>query len=269
MNTTKELNLDEIRQIQLEILKEFDKICRDNHIEYSLAYGTLIGAVRHGGYIPWDDDLDVMMRRKDYERILKLLKKDKNINVLNSSNAFFHWTKICAPNTYVVETDDFRIKNYGVWFDIFPIDHLPKEGTFKAKVYKSTYSLLKKMSQYRALAFNHNKTMKGVKRIAFIGLKVILSPFKITTFGRLLDKYAQIFNKKETGFSGNITFSFHKTQSMESSIFEKYQDIVFENFKARTIADYDTFLRNIYGNYMELPPVEKRVTNHSYKAYRK
>ena len=122
-----QLTIKNIRECQLEMMDYIDQICRSNNIEYSLAYGTLIGAVRHKGFIPWDDDVDILMLRKDYEKFLSLIKNDITFpyRIIDVENAYFVWSKICDRNTYVKELIDYQIPNYGVWIDVFPYDVLP------------------------------------------------------------------------------------------------------------------------------------------------
>ena len=121
MDKNEPLTIDEIHGVALEIMKDVDRFCRDNNIPYSLACGTLLGAVRHKGFIPWDDDVDLFMLREDYDRFISSYKSDKyNLIALG-------YAKVVDPTTSV--KDDSTSFNYGVFVDIFPLDHVPEDMT--------------------------------------------------------------------------------------------------------------------------------------------
>ena len=112
----------DIKKICLDILVEFDAFCRKNNLKYSLAYGTAIGAVRHSGYIPWDDDIDVMMPRSDYEKLLSIFSNDGNYKLFNDSmpDYYYQYAKIVDVN-YPIKEFNRKEKLMGLWIDIFPV----------------------------------------------------------------------------------------------------------------------------------------------------
>lgn len=126
----KELTLDEMKAVELGILKKFDSICKENGLEYSLAYGTMLGAIRHKGFIPWDDDIDVFMKREDYEKLLKLKYDDGDFEIKSyrySKNYYFLYSKMVDKRTYICE--DWRAeKDMGLFVDIFPLDYCNFSG---------------------------------------------------------------------------------------------------------------------------------------------
>ena len=126
----KELTLDEMKAIELGILKKFDSICKENGLEYSLAYGTMLGAIRHKGFIPWDDDIDVFMKREDYEKLLALKYDDGDFEVKSyrySKNYYFLYSKIVDKRTSICE--NWRAeKDMGLFVDIFPLDYCNFDG---------------------------------------------------------------------------------------------------------------------------------------------
>ena len=129
------LTLEEKHGIILEIMSDIDKFCRDNNIRYTISAGTLLGAVRHGGFIPWDDDADLFMLREDFDRFVKIYKSDKYHLLFNtcSKEEFLctGFAKVIDPNTYVVGSATQA--KYGVYVDIFPLDSVPEEPKARHK----------------------------------------------------------------------------------------------------------------------------------------
>ena len=120
------MTLDEVKQVELEILEYVDKICKENNIQYSLAYGTMLGAVRHKGFIPWDDDIDILLKREEYEKLLRILysKTDEKYQVfsLKDEGYWYSYAKVTDTRTIIVEKNDRNMKEC-VYIDIFPIDY--------------------------------------------------------------------------------------------------------------------------------------------------
>lgn len=125
MENNKPLTIDEVHKIALEIMQDIDEFCRKNDIAYSLACGTLLGAVRHGGFIPWDDDADLFMLREDYDRFIKTYKSDKYL--LRESG----YAKVVDTSTCLKKKD--KDTEYGVFVDIFPLDHVPEDPELQKK----------------------------------------------------------------------------------------------------------------------------------------
>lgn len=261
------LTIDEIRQCQMEMMDLVDSICRREGIEYTLAYGTLIGAVRHGGYIPWDDDLDIVLIRREYDRLLEALSRSElgHCHVIN--NSFFAYTKICDDRTYVVEKRQFNIPDYGVWIDIFPYDELPAVGTEESKDLRQKLQRNLNLCTYRGLSY---KSLPRGNAVAFargVIIKTLVDLLPMDFFQKRWDRYKQRNNGTNTGFVGFPVPYDPSCYTNRADEFQKYTDIRFEDRLYRTITDWDTHLTECYGNYMELPPVEEQASNHSYTAY--
>ncbi len=275
----KEMTLDEVRAAELQILIFIDKFCREHKLAYSLAYGTLIGAIRHKGFIPWDDDIDIIMMRDDYEKFGRLIKEelkenDSKYQYLSLDNNYFNWIKICDSKTVVFEDEDFKIDDYGVWVDVFPVDSTPDLNDKEGIQYRKYYNTIKRFAQWRAVSYSHIKKIPLAQAPLFVISKFLLTIFPINYWGRKLDRLAQKYNKLEpsTRLCGNMFFYNHKpTVSMDDSIFKEYIDTEFEFDKSQRlfmiIKRYDEFLRNIYGDYMAYPPAEQRIPKHGFKAY--
>ena len=155
MENKKEISLEEQRDIQKELLKELKEICDNNNIIYFLGGGTLLGAIRHKGYIPWDDDVDVMMPRKDYEILLEIFddnckENHKILTYINTEDYYYSFAKIVDTNTILHEGKLRTIKEMGIYIDIFPIDFLPDDKKKTEKIFKKYKLLYKIISAYKS-----------------------------------------------------------------------------------------------------------------------
>ena len=265
----RELSVQETKEIELAILLQVDKFCKANNLQYFLAYGTLIGAVRHNGFIPWDDDIDIVMSRDDYNWMIH------NYNKMNPNGRY----RLISPfmpeskhsfvkiiDTYTVKTEpdmDYKHGNLGVDIDIFPLDGQPDDD----EVFEKWYSQLMKIYKYYGLCLL--KAEGSLKRR--IGVPLI----RIMTGGRknLLRRAAKLHNKypyKESRYVGSIECLYvYRGDRHEKNCVERSVEADFEGYKFPIPAGYDKILTNIYGNYMQLPPEEKRITHHSNRTYLK
>ena len=265
----KELTIEEAKRIELNILLELDSFCKKNNKQYCLAYGTLLGAVRHKGFIPWDDDIDVTMPREDYNWMIQ------NYNKLNPNGRY----RLIAPtmpeakhsfvkiiDTYTVKIEpgmDYSQGFLGIDLDIFPLDGQPE----KEKDFDKWFSQLMKIYKYFGICLLEAKG--SLKRR--IGVPVI----RILTGNRryLLRKAAKLHSKypyHSSEYVGSVECAFvNRGDRFEKKCFDKCIEADFEGYKFPIPAEYDKVLTSIYGNYMQLPPEEKRVTHHVNKMYLK
>ena len=266
-----ELTLEEIKMLQLNMLKKIDCFCRNNNIEYSISYGTLIWAIRHGGYIPWDDDIDIIMTRQNYDNFILAFGNNvcDNMKLLSFKNNFFGWVKIVDFRTELIEKINYDIKDYGVWIDIFPIDVFPEPTTASMKIFFLILKIIKKVSKIRARSFNYINTMEGgfLKKFGFIILKLLLTPVRVSFFGNLINTILKTFQNSNYSYAGNLSDDTRAAELMDKTIFNNYCNTVFEGVTVRMIVEYDIYLTRIYDDYMQLPPIEKRVSNHNFRAY--
>ena len=254
--------LHRVQTVELEILREFDKVCRKNNLKYSLAYGTLIGAVRHKGFIPWDDDIDVVMPRDDYEK-LKLLWKDESspryilqdyrIDVFYQNN----FMKIRKNNTsYIQGENEFNAKYHtGIFIDIFPMDRLAPCG-------------LNRKKQYLAFILNllYSRGRKSGKKGVFSIIESFLLFIPRKFYLRLRD-VTETYYRKWNGDSSlqlvsACTFEYCKMY-FDSDLFDNIIELMFEGNKFLCTAKYDSFLRYCYDDYMKLPPENERIWKHN------
>ena len=257
--------LNKMKNIQLDILKDVDKVCKELNLTYYLCAGTLLGAVRHGGFIPWDDDIDIQMPRKDYnlfiEKAQKLLKKNHIISSYKTEPAFIgDFFKIVDDNTTFVEVST-RKRNItkGVYIDVFPIDGIP-ESKFKKLYYSFKISLLKQRisNGYSAEKVYEKRSFKGRIYNFLSGfLTCFMSPEKATT---ALNNF---LTKNTIDNSKYVMVESKYKRLYKREIFGNPSQIKFENLLFYAPSDVKGYLEVQYGiNYMTPPPPEKQVSHH-------
>ena len=255
------LNSEQLRKlhlIELEMLIEVDRICRKNGIMYSLDGGTLLGAVRNKGFIPWDDDLDVMFSHENYEKFFVACKRD-----LDASRFFFQdyrtdsgyrwgYGKLRRLNTEYIKKGQEQLKQKtGICIDIFDYQNLP-DDYYQKKQYKIKMFCIRKIMYSAIGRFNEDKTYM---RILYQILNLI--PIKPLQNIRL-NELNKLNNINASKMSCEMFPTPSKKNGIDASIFGEYIDVDFEGMKFMAVKKYDQYLRISYGNYMELPPVEKR-----------
>jgi len=269
-----ELSLSEIKERSLLVLKFVDKVCKDRGITYYLAAGTLLGAVRHKGFIPWDDDIDIMMPRSDYERLIREfpVNDDFEFMTLHNCQHFpFAFGKIIDLKTLKKEPLRKKYQNQGVEIDVFPIDNYPddlKEAEEWCNTIKKTQDKMLRICAPYAMGRNLFRTI--VKNI-IVALVHLLDDIKIVSAHRLviqLDKLSQKYNSQVTHYCGIAAIAAYGVKKRNrNDVFSGKAFLEFEGNNYPVPIGYDEYLTDYYGDYMKLPPVEKRQTHHLYKAF--
>lgn len=261
-----ELDLNSIRNIQLDALSFFDNFCRKNNLRYSLAGGTLLGAIRHKGYIPWDDDIDLMMPRPDYERFKEIFSGNEKYCIYTPENSDYPYlyTKLCDLNTVLIEKPGTKSIKYHVYLDIYPIDGLPTDLNESKKLFK-------KMKR-RTFLFDMLRLAKFNKKYGSPFHKFLWSLINIFSFfvssNKIISNITRICKKidfETSDYIGNVSCGYYFKERMNKDVFS-LKDIEFEQRKFLSIKGYDEYLTNLYGDYMQLPPKEKQVLSHDYVA---
>lgn len=268
-DSQKILSNTEIKDSELKILLYFVQFCDKNNLRYYLAGGTLLGAIRHKGFIPWDDDIDLCMPRKDYEFFVKNFSVDKNnveVRCNFLKNFGLPFAKIVDLDTIIDSKFDESENNKHLWIDIFPVDGLPENLKEVEKIYNSCNFYR------RILMLSDAKLGKGTTTFRKYS-KYILKPLaKLYGRKRCVNKIEQIAksNPYETSeYVGIVTWGLYGIgERMLKSEFEKSVEVEFEGHKFPAFSCWDSYLTGLYGNYMELPPIEKRKT-HNMTVYLK
>lgn len=269
-----ELSLREIQEVEKNILEALDVICRKINVKYYIHYGTLIGAVRHHGFIPWDDDIDVVMLREDYNKLIKYYRDDSSLfgkyilrHYLTSSDASIPIARMIDPS-YLVYYNNLKENGTGLFVDIYPLDYckdlIDKDDlTLQFRfIDKLLVSAIVVGGQEKYVK-SPNGLFSSIKKwFAFYVVKVL----GLNTLISHLDLRAQRHSKSE--FVGCIIWYTTGSKAINIEDLES-TEFQFEDIVVRGPKGYDKLLKNCYGNYMILPSEEQRVNHHSYRAYKK
>ena len=253
--------ISKLRSVMIEILDEFIRICDENKLSYFLHAGTLLGAVRHKGFIPWDDDIDVAMPREDYEKFLDIYYKLENTDYYvlsdrspeNTSYYYTPFAKLCKKGTVFADSIREPDEYSGIYIDIFPFD---KCLLFLAPLQTKLINYVLLFSKFKSQMYMPQKKYKIIiGRILFF----FISKHFIITFYR---KLFLLFNNYKTRYISFFSgFYGYKRESHKYRTVFPLSKIEFEGKYYCAPCNYDLFLKEMYGNYMELPPVEQRVTH--------
>ena len=266
--------LREAQMIMLEILKEVDRICREENIEYWLDGGTLLGAIRHKGFIPWDDDIDIAMRYADYERFLEIAPKKLSQEFFfqtnkTDKNMFSFWIKIRDRKSLLVEDPNAQC-HQGIFIDIFPFDSFydyPSRNRWWRKIFqqlsKVSLSLEKSRRNFlRYPIFAKKNIVKNVSRVLFkpiANILYFLNVDSIIKFHRKIRKYVGDDSLK-IKLGHGVLLPWHRIFNHETVF--PLRLIQFEDATFCAPNNYHEYLTISYGDYMQLPPMEKRVQHH-------
>ena len=270
----KELSLNEIHQETLTVLRKIISICEIINVDYCLGYGSMLGAVRHGGFIPWDDDLDIIMMRQDFDKFVSYCTKHsdqlipyKLISIESNPDYPYCIPRFCDTRYKMVTSDDTPDAGMGMFIDIYPFDGAGKMSEKQIKM-----TAMKKKFLMECLYYNDRKKYVGSKKRGIYSF----IRFFIYVYARLAGKqhFVKALNKLAYKYdysdSENVECMIWNQwcKPVPKRVFSSYITVPFETIQVKIPEGYDTFLKIVYGNYMELPPEEKRHPTHSYSLYR-
>ena len=256
--------MDDIKKLQLcqlDILMEIDRVCKENGLEYCLAYGTCIGAIRHKGFIPWDDDIDIFMSAEDFKKFNTLSASFREPYFLQTRHTDPEYalliTRVRNSNTTLIEeTENFRDINHGVFVDVYPLYDSP-ENKFHSKM-KVWSAMVYKLLLYGVAPKNRGKLMKvGGKIMLALTPKFIRKP--------IINKLYKVFSKPcktdyvTTYYAGSTTKRFPKKWYFPAVW------VPFEDITLPVPGDYEAFLTATYGDYMQLPPEDQQAVHHPFE----
>lgn len=268
-----ELSLKEVQSVSLEILLDIHRFCIEHNLNYSLAYGTLIGAIRHKGFIPWDDDVDIVMPRPDFDIFCETFSSKENSVIFygNDKSSIACFARVSDMKKTFFETDScspWTSTDSGVWVDVFPLDGVEERQTEYAKRYYRLKKLCSQAYWYRKQ--NHkiasdDPLFLKVRTLFFklIGLKGFIAS-RIVLY---IVNRAKTINYSEAEYIGQLTCFDDGPIQFCKSDFSSYIDVDFENAKMKVMAGYDHHLKQLYGDYMILPSEEDRVPKQYWLHY--
>lgn len=257
------INLRELQLEELRILCVFDELCKEHNINYYLAYGTLLGAVRHKGFIPWDDDIDVMLPRPEYRKLQKIVSEGKlpqgySYGDIDKKEYIYPFMKIYNENSYVKEDKLEDGSNESpIWIDVFPMDGLPS-SKFKIKL---IFFIHKAIRMFSYTAIVNSKKVDGLERVATILLKPLAKLIGSNNISRFRSYLATRFNYEKSTYIGNVLTGVGPSNAIEKEIYLPKKLLEFEDRTFPAPLNYERHLTDLYGNYMKLPPEENRKSH--------
>ena len=263
----KKMTNKELKKCMLDILEYIDGVCRKHKIKYSLYYGSLIGAIRHKGIIPWDDDIDLIMLNKEYEKLVKVLKKEKGryqfVDHSTNSSYVLTFGKVVDTKTFIKQDNIDEGNMNGVYVDIFSFNNIPDKPS-KFYYYRLLfYQLL--LYSYVETGVDKKDKLYIVKKVRNFVARILGKEFLYKKYDNLCKKYN---DKKRDCLMSN--WPEYQRPINEEICYRKnykdYMDVDFDGIKAMIIKNYDEVLKAYYGDYMTPPPKDKQVF-HGYDAY--
>ncbi len=265
----KELSLQEMKEIELEILINFHEFCTENNIRYFLSHGTLLGAVRYKKFIPWDDDVDVLVPREDYNRLIKIYKDNERYRLFcyeKNPEYRFPYAKLCDMTTLKKENGIDNGLKLGLDMDIFPLDSWDNDID-KAK------KEVKKLSNAR-LCLGMAKLYKPdslnpLKRFIKGILMCFCKAFGSEYYVKKIIEESKKHKNTDSRYLGNKAWCVYGDKDIiPAEVFSDTVDIEFEGGNFPAPKNYDKYLTCLYGDYLPEPPKEKQKTHHSFTAYK-
>lgn len=259
-------SLKETQKILTNLLAEFDKLCQKYDLKYSIVFGTLLGAIRHQGFIPWDNDIDVAMPREDYEKLLSLKYNDGRYEVKSyrySKKYHYIFSKFSDNNTFIEEPENDG-QDLGLWIDIFPFDYIDTNY-----YEKNLETIDKKMKTYPKLYSKFGPNIN--KKNSELEFKKVLAKYAHKIVLPFANNILSIFEKHIISLKGDMcVLYFHNFSGIKTSFLKSEWNnltrVKFENIEVTAFKNYDKILKNQFGDYMTLPPKDERVS-HQLKAY--
>lgn len=260
------MTLRDIQLVSLDILKDIHDFCTKNNLNYYIAYGTLLGAVRHNGFIPWDDDIDIVMPRPDYERFIKTYKSERGMQLFT-----YQYSKCLIPYARICEMKRTQVNfiqkpwtkhRTGIFLDIFPLDAVSKDEfdqkkNMAMKLWKRSWSMRYTLTPLR--------TYKGInKKCKWVTRKII----SLLLEKKRITKHINLCKNTAWGKSDylcQLACPDSNERIIEKKWFDEKVLLQFEDAEFYAPKDWDKILQNIFGDYMQLPPIAEQVP-HTYYA---
>lgn len=257
------IDSEQQKKYLVEMLKYVDDICRKNSINYTLIGGSLIGVIRHKGFIPWDDDVDIGLTMDEYDKLITILKNENNpkYKLFDSDieGYYYPYAKLVSQETIVIEKNLRTIKNYGLFIDIFRYNYTYDEDYKRNKHYKKIKFKQSFIGGY--FKVKSDSVLKNIRNkiSKLLGIRVILKVYE-TELIRCKEKTKYLIsNWPQYGQDKEI---------MKTKFFDDFIDGTFEGINVMITKYYDEMLKIAFGNYMKLPPKSERKS-HNLEVYKK
>lgn len=270
----RKIELTEMKKRLVEMVEYLDKLCDENGLTLYMAGGTLLGAVRHKGFIPWDDDIDMHLTRPDYDKLIEVFRNNGNcgrykllVRELNG-NYLYPFAKLVDTQTLLIEKGGDAGVEMGLYVDIFPVDGLGND-------IKTAKKHMKKLNKYitlnlAVLVKPWRKEVSFVKNFAIAFLRVIAKLYGGKRLYSKMYKLAHSLPYDECKYVGEVIDAVGEKRVVErEAVYSSYVVMPFENIQLKAPVGWDNYMSRYYGDYMQLPPESQRVPTHGYELYDK
>lgn len=262
----KEIGIEELRELQMQLLDYVDAFCRKHDIKYTISGGTLLGAIRHGGYIPWDDDMDIQMLREEYNKFTLLWNKEKSehpyelVNIESGNSMGYPFGKIHNPKTV---TYIGKLERTGIYIDLFPVDYVKDQDDFVNR-HAQVLGLYKQRSRvFDKMRLKHEPF--NIK----LWYRILRNGAPHTTYNQIaeeINNVAMMVKESNSPLVYEMIAGTKCKNPIPTEVFKEYVDVAFENRKYMSVKDYDTYLTLTFGDYMTPPPAKEREC-HLFQPY--
>jgi len=260
----RKLSLQELQELQFDTFKKIDNICRKNHVTYYLSGGTLLGSIRHNGFIPWDDDIDIAMMREDYDKFVEICKTQledeyflQNYHTdLDFSPAL---SRVCIKGTYVKNDEIEHLKcNKSTYIDILPVDNIPDDDELALKHARQLAIIDRLIGLKLYLVGNEGffPYKRYIKKVVSLVLEIIPLRYLQTKREQVMTRYSHCKTRR---VCSTVSKYGYKKQMMDRQIYGTPVLVKFEDGEFFAPQKYTEYLTQIYGDYMQIPPEEKRI----------
>ena len=266
----KEMNIKDIHDVTLNIMKDIHEFCMTNNVQYSLAYGSMIGAIRHKGFIPWDDDIDIWMTRPNFEKFTRTYVSK---NGYRHSSIYDKDSLICFDRVYEIKKTLIKTQykacdgDVGVFVDVFPLDGVPDDERSRNKQYSTFSNGIKRLLQVRWL-IGYIERKQGWRRLYGI-FRLLCNDIRCGGYRNVHKKMIGIAKAEDVEKSNYCCYfqcgdAYRKNQQelLPTASFKNFILTEFEDARFMMSEDYDRILKIIYGDYMKLPPEKERCRSH-------
>nr|WP_295590214.1 LicD family protein [uncultured Streptococcus sp.] len=263
----RKLSIEEAKKLELDILDFIDSFCKEHGINYCINYGTLIGAIRHKGFIPWDDDIDLSMTRENYEKFIQLFSEKQSryklLSLETDDQYFNNFIKIVDPTTKIIDTRNTKTYDSGVFIDIFPMD------TFNdTKVVDICYKLesfkLLSFSKHKNIVYGDSKLKDLIRTLFWL----LLRPVSPRFFANQIEKQIQKYRVENGKYIAFIPSKAKEKEIFPRDMFDELIETPFEHLVLPAPKHFDAVLKQFYDDYMTVPPKEKQIYIHEFEAYK-